>query len=148
MRKTLLLTLTLILGLFIFSGCEMANNPMEVESTYSGSTELTKSSEVDTITYKIINSISNGNYVLFLFHEGHTVEVESILVNGIEAEIIAQINNTIKGITKIVFSFDVSDTSELNFVLNLNIDGVFYPTKAKFGDGEYWISNYIIISNR
>ncbi len=83
MRRKLHLILALVLGLVIFSGCEMANNPMEVEQTYNGSKELTKNStdQVYELSVEIINENSQGNLVFRFKHEGSPLKVNSIKIN-------------------------------------------------------------------
>ena len=84
MRRILILTLALTLGLFIFSGCEMADNPMEVESSNNGSTELTKNSIAQTysVSMEIVNENSNGNLVFKFYHENFSFFVQNIKMNN------------------------------------------------------------------
>lgn len=84
MRRNLLLAMVLVLGLLVFNGCEMANNPMEVESTYNGSTELTKNSTTQTysVSMEIMNENSNGNLVFKFYHENCSFVVQNIKMNN------------------------------------------------------------------
>ena len=128
MRRGLFLALILVLGLFIFSGCELAKNPMEVESTNTGSTELTKSSE-DTsnqITIELVNSQSNGNLVFRFYYKGSELVINSIKINGIETKIISTFNHpTINVIQVSVNPFDsIIQYERNNIIVNYILDDI------------------------
>ena len=141
MRRILLLTLALTLGLFIFSGCEMANNPMEVESTYSVSTELTKSSEDSNnhISAEVINSNSKGNLVIKFYHDGHTFELESMLINNNDVNIISNITNPALSTTLVVIEIPENlepgiVTYEFNFIIDGEPIGITFDAEGGIGD--------------
>ena len=146
MRRELFLTLILVLGLLIFSGCEMADNPMEVESTFNSSTEMVKASE-DTsnqITVKVINPNSNGNLILKFFHVGHMFELESMKIDNHNINIISSVSNPVFSTTLVVIEIPTDFESgvvtfEFNFIIDdipidIIFDSVFDEAESGIGD--------------
>ena len=127
MRRTLLLTLTLVLGLVIFSGCEMANNPMEVETGQNGSIEMRTNSTVETVvlSIEIINENSNGNLVFRFSHENSSLLVNSIKINETELEIVNYNCVEPRSITQIVVDTqEVVATSTMTMKIDMNMENL------------------------
>ncbi len=120
MRKVLLLTLVLISALFIFTGCDNAVNPMEVSNQSSES--MSKASEDGTfaLNLEIVNENSNGNLVFKFYHEGLGFVVNSITINGIEAEVVNYNFIEPRAITHIVVN--PLDALTLSEELNIEVD--------------------------
>ena len=130
MKRGLLLMLVLVLGLLIFNGCEMANNPMEVEDTYNGSTELSKSSETSlNISMELVNINSNGTWVVRFYHEGLEFKLVQFFINNVETPIISQLNHSQFDITQVIISV-------MNIELNEDgIDQIKYIAEIEGIDG-------------
>ena len=147
MRRGLFLTLILVLGLLIFSGCEMADNPMETNTTNS-STELgirsTDSESLNLIMF-VVNPKSQGNLNFrFIYYNTDYFKFNSVSVNREVLPIVKVISTPQLYATQVVVnqkSIDYQETNLIKFDFDLGIYNVVLSCAMDFiGDtaGSIW----------
>ena len=145
MRKFLLLTLVLISALFIFTGCDNAVSPMEVSNQSSESMSQASEEDTSTLNMEIVNENSNGNLVFKFYHDGLGFIVNSIIINGIESEIVNYNFIEPRAISHIVVNpLDALTLSEeLNIEVDTIINGfaVILGASATVDTGTTWYIN-------